>query len=162
MAERRANHVTESVAMNIEEEGTKNEAAIRELVDDFVQANRAKDLPGVLSVFAPDVVSFDLGPPLQHERREPKQKRKQALFDSFQHPIEYEVRDLTIAAGDDLAFSHSLNCMSGTMTHGRKTERWLRWTACYRKTNDTWLIVHEQVSVPVDLVKGTAVLDLKP
>jgi uncharacterized protein (TIGR02246 family) len=156
------NHVAVSVAMTIEENRTKNEAAIRELVDDFVKAIRAKDIHGVLSVFAPEVVSFDLGPPLQHGGGETFRKRWQELFDSFQHPIEYEVRELTIAAGDDLAFSHSLNRMSGTMTNGRKTERWLRWTACFRKTNDTWLVVHEQVSVPVDVENGTAVLDLKP
>ena len=148
--------------MTIEERKTKNEAAIRQLVNDFVKAIRAKDIQGVLSLFAPDVVSFDLGPPLQHGGGETFRKRWQELFASFQHPIEYEVPDLTIAAGDDLAFSHSLNRMSGTMTNGRKTERWLRWTACFRKTNDTWLIVHEHVSVPVDLGNGTALLDLKP
>jgi ketosteroid isomerase-like protein len=40
----------------------KNEAAIRELIDGFVKAIRAKDINGVMSVFAPEVVSFDLGP----------------------------------------------------------------------------------------------------
>jgi uncharacterized protein (TIGR02246 family) len=148
--------------MTIEEDRIKNEAAIRRLVDDVVKAIRAKDLHGVLSVFAPDVVSFDLGPPLQHGGGETFRQRWQELFESFQHPIEYEVRDLTVAVGDDLGFSHSLNRMGGTLTNGRETERWLRWTACFRKTNDTWLIVHEQVSVPVDLGNGTAVLDLKP
>jgi ketosteroid isomerase-like protein len=43
-----------------------------------------------------------------------------------------------------------------------RTDRWLRWTACYRKTNGKWLIIHEQVSVPVDLRTGNAILDLKP
>jgi uncharacterized protein (TIGR02246 family) len=148
--------------MTIEEDRIKNEAAIRRLVDDVVKAIRAKDLHGVLSVFAPDVVSFDLGPPLQHGGGETFRQRWQELFESFQHPIEYEVRDLSIAAGDDLAFGHSLNQMRGTLTNGRRTERWLRWTACFRKINDTWLIVHEHVSVPVDLGNGTAMLDLKP
>jgi ketosteroid isomerase-like protein len=48
------------------------------------------------------------------------------------------------------------------MKNGRKTDRWLRWTACYRKTNGKWLIVHEQVSVPVDVGNGKAMLDLQP
>jgi ketosteroid isomerase-like protein len=38
-------------------------------------------------------------------------KRWQALFESYQNPIDYEVRDLSITAGDDVAFSHSLNRM---------------------------------------------------
>ena len=89
-------------------------------------------------------------------------KRWQELFDLYQNSIYYEVRELSITAGDDVAFSHSLNRISGTMKDGQQTDRWLRWTAGYRKTNGKWLIVHEQVSVPVDLGNGKAILDLKP
>ena len=61
-----------------------------------------------------------------------------------------------------MAFSHSLNWISGTLKNGQKTDRWLRWTAGYRKTNGKWLIAHEQVSVPVNVPTGKAMLDLKP
>jgi ketosteroid isomerase-like protein len=40
---------------------TSEEAEIRQLIDGFQRAIRAKDLSGVLSVYAPDIVSFDLG-----------------------------------------------------------------------------------------------------
>ena len=149
-------------AMTNQENRTKNEAQIRELIDGLVTAIRAKDMNGVMSVFAPDVVSFDLGPPLKHGGGEPFMKRWQELFDSYQSPIDYEVRDLSITAGDDVAFSHSLNRIGGTTKTGQKTDRWLRWTAGYRKTNGKWLIVHEQVSVPIDVRNGKAMLDLKP
>jgi hypothetical protein len=33
---------------------------------------------------------------------------------------------------------------------------------CYRKANGKWLIVHEQVSVSVDLGNGKAMLNLTP
>jgi hypothetical protein len=58
--------VSQQNAMTIEEDKTKNQAAIRELINGFTKAIRAKDINGVMSVFDPDVVSFDLGPPLQH------------------------------------------------------------------------------------------------
>jgi uncharacterized protein (TIGR02246 family) len=145
--------------MTIEE--SKNEAAIRELIDGFVKAIRAKDINGVMSVFAAEIVSFDLGPPLQHGGGKTFVKRWQGLFESYD-PIDYEVSDLSITAGDDVAFSHSLNRMSGAMKNGQRSDRWLRWTACYRKSNGRWLIVHEQVSVPVDLGNGKAMMDLKP
>ena len=148
--------------MTIKENRTKNEAAIRNLIDGFVKAIRAKDINGVMSVFDPEVVSFDLGAPLQHGGGATFMKRWQELFKSYQSSIEYEVRDLSITVGDDVAFSHSLNRTSGTMKNGQKTDRWLRWTACYRKTNGKWLIVHEQVSVPVDMRSGKAMLDLQP
>src|SRR5437879_931102 len=148
--------------MTVKENKGKNDAAIRELIDGFVKAIRAKDINGVMSVFAPEVVSFDLGPPLQHGGGETFMKRWLELFQSYQSPIDYEVRDLGITTGDDVAFSHSLTRIRGTAKNGQKTHRWLRWTACYHKTNGKWLIVHEQVSVPVDLRSGKAVLDLKP
>jgi ketosteroid isomerase-like protein len=115
-----------------------------------------------MSVFAPEVISFDLGPPLQHGGGEAFKRRWQELFESVQGPIDYEVRDLSITAGNDVAFSHSLNRIKGMMKNGRTTDRWLRWTACYRKSNGKWLIIHEHVSVPVDVRDGKARLDLKP
>jgi ketosteroid isomerase-like protein len=75
-------------------------------------------------------------------------KRWQELFESYQGPIDYEVSDLSITVGDDVAFSYSLNRIGGTVKNGQKTDRWLLWTACYRKTNGKWLIDHEHVSVP--------------
>jgi uncharacterized protein (TIGR02246 family) len=148
--------------MSIEEHRRKEEAAIREVIDRLVKAIRAKDRDGVIPVFASEVVSFDLGPPLQHGAGETFAKRWQELFESYQGPIDYEVHDLSIAADDDLAFSHSLNRVSGTTKNGQKSDRWLRWTACYRKTNGKWVIVHEHVSVPVDIRSGKAMLDLTP
>jgi ketosteroid isomerase-like protein len=115
-----------------------------------------------MSVFAPEVISFELGPPLQHGGGATFMKRWIELFESYPGSIDYEVRDLSVTAADDVAFSHSLNRISGMMKNGKKTDRWLRWTACYRKTNGKWLIVHEQVSVPVDLRSGKEVLGLKP
>src|SRR4030095_5552229 len=57
--------------MVTKERRSKNEAAIQELIDGFVKAIRAKDINGVMSAFAPEVVSFDLTPPLQHGGGEP-------------------------------------------------------------------------------------------
>jgi uncharacterized protein (TIGR02246 family) len=148
--------------MAIDKDRTKEQAAIRELVDGFVKAIRAKDIHGVMSVFAPEVVSFDLGPPLQHGGGEPFVERWKALFASYKDAIDYEVRDLQIVAGANVAFGHSLNRISGTLQNGQKSNRWLRWTTGYRQTNGKWLIVHEQVSVPVDLKTGKAALDLEP
>ena len=141
---------------------TKSEAEIRELIDRAVEAIRGRDLDGVMAVFAPEVVSFDLGPPLQHGGGETFAKRWRALFDAYRGPIDYEVHDLGITAGGDVAFSRSLNRVRGTTKDGRKSDRWLRWTACYRRIDGRWRIVHEHVSVPVDLEHGKALLALKP
>jgi ketosteroid isomerase-like protein len=139
--------------MTISDDTLTDEAAIRALIDAFVAAIRAKDVDGVMSTFAHDVVSFDLGPPLRHGH-EDFRRRWQALIEAHgDGPVDYEVKDLSIAVGGDVAFSHSLNRNGG---------HWVRWTACYRRVDGWWRIVHEHVSVPVDVRDGKAVLDLKP
>jgi len=148
--------------MTMEQNRAAEEVAIRKLVDAFVRSIREKDLDGVMAAFAPDVVSFDLGPPLQHGGGETFAKRWRELFDAYDGALDYQVRDLSITVGVDIAFSRSLNHVSGTLKNGQKTARWLRWTACYQRLNGKWLIVHEQVSVPVDVRDGTALLDLVP
>jgi uncharacterized protein (TIGR02246 family) len=147
--------------MTSENERTKNETAIRELIDGLVTAIRAKNLDGVMSSYASDLVAFDIVPPLRFVGATELKKPWQDVFDRFE-TIDYEVRDLSITAGDDVAFSRSLNRMSGTMADGQKTDLWLRLTAGYRKIDGRWLIVHLQASVPVDLATGKAALDLTP
>src|SRR5205823_9795069 len=112
-------------AMTMHEHRTKNEAAIRELIDGYVEAVRAKDIDGVMSVYAPEIVAFDVVPPLRYVGAEAFRKPWQEVFERYRSPIHYEVRDLSIIAGDDMAFSHSLNRISGTMKGGQQTDLWL-------------------------------------
>jgi ketosteroid isomerase-like protein len=46
--------------------------------------------------------------------------------------------------------------------NGNQVGGWVRWTAGLRKVDGTWLIVHDQVSVPVDYTTGEALLNLEP
>jgi uncharacterized protein (TIGR02246 family) len=146
---------------NVEDQ-TRNEAEIRELTEGLARAIRTKDLDGVMSVYSPELVAFDIVPPLQYVGANEFKKPWQELFELYQAPIQYEVHDLRVTAGEDVAFSHSLNRISGTLKSGHKTDLWLRFTACYRKTGGRWQIVHLQASVPADLATGRAVTGLGP
>jgi ketosteroid isomerase-like protein len=148
--------------MAVEEHKKNDEAEIKRLIEGGVEASRARDIDGIMSIYAPELVSFDIVPPLQYVGTGAYRKRWEEVFSSFQGPIGYEIHDLGITTGDDVAFGHSLNRLSATMTTGQKTDLWLRLTACFRKINGKWLIVHTHVSVPADLEHGKAVLDLKP
>jgi uncharacterized protein (TIGR02246 family) len=148
--------------MAVEEHKKNDETEIKRVMESGVEAVRTRDIDGVMSIYAPEVVSFDIVPPLKYVGAEAFRKVWEEVFFVYQGPIDYEIHDLTITVGDDVAFSHSLNRISGTLNNGQKTDLWLRWTACFRKINGKWLIVHHQNSVPVDLEHGKAVLDLKP
>jgi ketosteroid isomerase-like protein len=139
-----------------------DEADIRRRIDKVVNALLAMDIEGVLSIYAPDIVSFDIAPPLRYVGAETKRKEWVDVFAMYQPPLGYEIRDLTITVGDDVAFGHSLNRVSGTLKNGHRSDFWLRWTACFRKIDGNWLIAHDHVSVPFDPESGRALLDLEP
>lgn len=148
--------------MTVENNKQNDEAAIQRLLDDGIGSLREKNIEGLMAMFTQGVVTFDIAPPLRYMGAGALRKLWEAVFSSVQGPIGYELHDLNITVGDDVAFSHSLNRISGTINNGQKIAVWLRWTACFRKIDGKWLIVHHQNSVPVDMEHGKAVLDLNP
>jgi ketosteroid isomerase-like protein len=149
-------------AVVVTEAVSRAETAIRQRVEQLVEAVRMKDVEGAMSVYAQDVVAFDIVPPLLTVGADAYRKRWQETFAGFAGPIDYEVRDLQITTTGDLAFLHSLNHIKGTLLSGQSTDVWLRWTACWRLVGGAWLIAHLHASVPADMAGGRAVLDLQP
>jgi ketosteroid isomerase-like protein len=73
-----------------------DEPQIRALIDDRVKAVRTKDVNASMSNLAPDILTFDVVNPLQHIGSDASKKRAEEWFFSFQGPIGYEIRDLSI------------------------------------------------------------------
>jgi len=140
-----------------------DEAQIRERIDQWVKALRAKDVDGLMSHYAPDIVVFDLAPPLQYEGAVAYRKNWADWFPSFQGPVGYEIRDLSITTGGNVAFCRSLNRITGTRTSGENTDVWVRATVGLRRIDGQWMVTHEHVSVPFYMDgSDKAALDLKP
>jgi ketosteroid isomerase-like protein len=138
------------------------EANIRWRIGQLAESIRAMDLERVMSVYAPHMETFDIVPPLQGCGANAKRRNWADTFAPYLPPIDYQVRNLTVDVADDVAFAHSLNRVSGTHRDGTRNELWLRWTACLRKTEGQWFIVHDHVSVPVDFPSGRALVQLRP
>jgi len=128
----------------------------------LAKAIGAKDIDGVMSLYAPNIVSFDIDPPLRYAGADNKHRAWQKVFAAYTGPVVYEVRDLNVTTHRELAFVHSVNHVKATLASGHITDMWLRWTACFRQTDGVWLVVHDHVSVPADLERGEAVLNLTP
>ncbi len=148
--------------MTVEEHKNNDEAEIKRVIEGYIEALRAKDLDGIVSIYAPELVSFDTVPPLQYVGADTFRNHWEEIFSSLPGPVGFEIADLSITVGEDMAFTHSFNRMSATLPTGQQIGNWVRWTACWRKIGGKWLMVHEHVSVPVDVQTGRAVLDLKP
>jgi ketosteroid isomerase-like protein len=50
----------------VKEEKAATAAVIRQRVEDCAKALRARDIDGVMSLYASNLVSFDVGPPLRY------------------------------------------------------------------------------------------------
>lgn len=140
----------------------QDEAVIRQQLDKIIEGIRARDLEALRQAYAADVVSFDVEPPLQHVGIDSKLMNWEKAFAFFQEPS-YELRDLTLTVGDDIAYGYGFGRLSGTLADGAATSGiWVRATFCFRKVDGRWLIAHDQVSVPLDISSGRGVTDLEP
>ena len=139
-------------------------AEIRGLVDRFVAAFKAKDVDGIMKVYAPDqtLVVFDVVPPRQYVGAAAYRKDWQTFLDSLDGPVTVDLTDLDIGADRNLAYSHSIQRVTGTDKHGKKLDLTLRVTDVYQKMLGRWFVVHEHVSVPVDLETQKPDLASKP
>jgi len=144
--------------MTTKENQESEEAKIRHQMNSFVKAFRTRDVNLMMSLYAPEMVSFDIVPPLQDVGKDAYRKVWKKTFALFLHPIEIETRDLSIATAGDVAFSHELLHLHAARTNGQKLDYWERMTFGFRKIDGRWLITHEHVSVPADLESGKAVL----
>ncbi|RSD13189.1 NAD(P)H-dependent oxidoreductase [Amycolatopsis eburnea] len=138
------------------------EAAVRARLAAIVDGLRNKDLEALRLSYAPDVVSFDVEPPLQHVGVDAKLKNWARVFTVFEE-VDYELRDLTVTVRGDLAVGHGFGRVSGTLKNGVVTDgMWVRATFVFRDTPDGWVIVHDQASVPFDIATGRGCSDLEP
>ena len=138
------------------------EEAIRQQIAAIVEAIDAKDIEALKQIYAADMVSYDIDPPLQHVGIEAKLKNWANVFTHFE-TVTYEIRDLTVVGGADLAFGHAFARLHGTLQNGTATPgMWVRVTYGLQKIDGAWLITHDHVSVPLDIRTGKGVVDLEP
>lgn len=135
---------------------------IRRIIEERVRAVGEKDCDALLAHHAPDVLTFDVLDPLRNVGSEAVRRRAEKWLSSYEGAPGYEVRELSITAGEAVAFCHYLYRVSGTLKAGGTVDMWVRATVCFSKAGGEWKIVHEHQSSPFDARTGRASLDLKP
>jgi ketosteroid isomerase-like protein len=151
---------------------TEDERQVRELLADVATSYRSKDADRIVSHDAPDIVMFDLAPPLRQRRggtadigggREVDMTTAEGvrawLAGFGDAAFEYDIQDLEVAAGDHVAYAH---CLARMGSPG-KFSLWYRLTVGLRKREGQWRIAHTHASVPFYMDEsGRAALDLAP
>jgi ketosteroid isomerase-like protein len=131
-----------------------DESAIRELLERWASATRNGRKADVLSGHLPDVLIYDVLSPMKYEGVE----AYRASWDDWQPSTEgegtFDLEDLSVTAGDDVAFAHAFIRCGGTFPDGRSFEDLVRATFCLRKVSGAWKVAHQHISKPIAMSGG--------
>jgi uncharacterized protein (TIGR02246 family) len=129
---------------------TDDNQLVRDLVTRWAKAVHAGDLAAVLDDHAADIVMFDVPPPYEGVRGiDAYRDTWPPFFDWQRNGASFEIEELDITAGDDVAFAWAL-LRCGTADEFRdKPENRLRLTIGLRKRDGRWIVTHEHHSFPL-------------
>jgi len=124
-----------------------NEQLIRGIVDNWASAVRAKDIYGILVHHSPDILLFDVPDPVVQSKGIDayRESWEDVFYSWYGDDGGFEVTELNITAGDDVAFCTGIINCSGT-ENGAKVHIKVRLTIGLKKIGSQWVIVHEHHS----------------
>jgi len=125
------------------------EDEIRALLERWAEATRHDRKDTILADWAPDAMVFDVLPPLRFEGAEAYRRSWDAWQPPFALPSLFEIHDLVITVGREVAFAHFLLRCGGTLPDGKCIEDWARATICLQKAEAAWVVRHQHISMPL-------------
>lgn len=139
-----------------------NETRIREIIEARVPALASSDPTALSEHYANDVVIYDAIGPLRHVGIDGQRQRAGEFVANYRGGIDYHIADMSIAAGDDVAFCHYLYRIRGTAVDDTQVDMWVRSTVGFEKVDGDWTITHEHSSVPFDATTLSVDFALQP
>ncbi len=125
-----------------------DEAQVRQLIERWAAAVRARDIEGAVAAHAPDILMFDVPPPLQLRGTDDYRDSWPALFEWFGNEGRFDLDELDVVAGRDVAYAHAIVNCAGVNPDGSEDPTVVRLTVCLRKIDGAWTITHEHHSLP--------------
>ena len=135
---------------------TTNETAIRQLIADWEIAARTHDIEGVMAYHTSDMLAFDVPPPDQIKGADAYRKHWETCFTYFQGPGIFEVTELNVTAGEEVAFATCITHCGGTQLNGETCQGTARATLGFRKIDGQWMFTHEHHSMPISMGDETS------
>ncbi len=150
--------------MPLRAEDASDAAQLKNLEANYAAAIRARDVGRLMSNYldSPNLVVFDLVPPRQYNGWDAYRKDWQGVLGGCKDAPEFEMTDLAIDGDTSYAYGRSIQHLKCPTTSGAAMDMTYRVTDVYKKIGGKWLIVHEHISVPVNLETGKPDLNSKP
>lgn len=120
---------------------------IRDVIDKWVQSVQERNIEGILANHSDNVVLYDVPPPFENVGIEAYKKTWEHSFFNGTESGVYEILNLTIEEGSDVAFCFgTLKCSWNNK--GTFEDLKFRLTIGLRKTKSGWTVTHEHHSIP--------------
>ena len=135
--------------MNTANNRSTDEAQIRDLVEGWARAVRSKNIDGILANHSPEILMFDVPPPAQSKGMEAYKKTWDVFFAWFQDSGIFDISELNITAGDDVAFATALvRCAGKAKIEPNFISVCLSDHLLSQNRRARWTVMHEHHSVP--------------
>ena len=134
---------------------SSDEHQIARLLKQWALTTRKGLLDEVLANHSKDVLIYDVLPPMKYEGAAAYRRSWGDWHPDTQGEGKFELQDLAVVAGDDVAFAHCFIQCGGTLQNGRTFEDLVRATFCLQKADGAWKVTHQHSSKPFQSSGGT-------
>ena len=126
------------------------EQRIKALLEAWAAAVRRHDLPAILAHHEPDMVMFDVPPPLQCKGIDAYEGTWDLFFRYHKPGAAFDIEELAVTAGQDVAFAAVImRCGPDSSSNPADKDGFpFRLTVGLHKVGGEWRITHEHHSVP--------------
>jgi ketosteroid isomerase-like protein len=129
-------------------DSTVAEIQVRDVLQAWAKATQEGRQDDVLQNHAPDLVIFDVLAPMKYESAESYRRSWDTWQPEAQGEAQFELENLSVRAGANLAFAHCFIRCGGTLPGGKIFKDLVRATFCLEKIGGSWKVSHQHISKP--------------
>ncbi|KQQ03420.1 hypothetical protein ASF42_07810 [Rathayibacter sp. Leaf294] len=137
-------------------------AELRALIGERVRAIASRDAQYLADAQDPEVLAFNVLPPLRLRGSDQVAEQTRAWFDGYADGPGYDVHDLRIDVDGSVGSTAFLYHVTGTLHSGDEVSMWVRATLVWKRIDGRWRIVHDHESIPWDPSTGQGLASLEP
>jgi uncharacterized protein (TIGR02246 family) len=127
---------------------SQDEAEIHALIERWARAVREEDRAAIRSNHDPDMLMFDVPPPLVSRGLDAYMATWELFFSCVGKPVAFDFHDVKVTCSSDVAFATALGKCVDVNPDGKREPLEFRLTMGLKKIGGRWRVMHEHHSLP--------------
>ena len=125
-----------------------DEAEIRSLIEQWAKAVREENRAAIRADHDPDILMFDVPPPLLSRGLDAYMATWETFFSSSEKPVAFAFHEVQVTCGQDVAFATAVGQGVNIDANGNREPLEFRLTMGLRKIDNRWRVMREHHSLP--------------